>query len=110
MSLRGTRDVKDNYQLFRLTGLMDAFSEGTFRKVVGGYIEEEKSPKHIIFDLSQIDLPNGIESGLQQALRILKNIPDIATIIFDETDVVRHPIVAKIVAAYDNESKKNNVR
>jgi phosphate starvation-inducible PhoH-like protein len=57
-------------------------------------------------DLSQIDLPNGIESGLNQALRILKNIPDIAFITFDETDIVRHPIVAKIVVAYDKETKK----
>ncbi len=61
-------------------------------------------------DLSQIDLPAGIESGLHQALRILKDIPDIATIIFDETDVVRHPIVAKIVTAYDKESKPTNAR
>lgn len=57
-------------------------------------------------DLTQIDLPTGIESGLSQAMRILKNIPDIAFIVFDETDIVRHPIVSKIVVAYDKEMKK----
>ena len=56
-------------------------------------------------DLSQIDLPFGIESGLKQAVRILKNVQDIAFIVFDEKDVVRHPIVSKIVAAYDKEIK-----
>lgn len=70
MSLRGTREVKDNYQLFRLTGLMDAFSEGTFRKVVSGYIEEEKSPKHIILDLSQIDFVDS--SGLGALVQLVK--------------------------------------
>lgn len=56
-------------------------------------------------DLSQIDLPPGIESGLNQAARILKSIQDIQFIVFDEKDVVRHPIVSKIVAAYGKEAK-----
>lgn len=59
-------------------------------------------------DLTQIDLPSGIESGLKQAVRILKDIPDIAFIIFDQNDVVRHPIVSKIVMAYDKEAKLSN--
>ena len=61
-------------------------------------------------DLSQIDLPSGVESGLHQALRILKDIPDIAAIVFNETDVARHPLVGKIVTAYDKESKPTNAR
>ncbi len=61
-------------------------------------------------DLSQIDLPNGIESGLNEAARILKNIPDIAFITFDEDDIVRHPIVSKIVVAYEKETKLRNAR
>lgn len=61
-------------------------------------------------DLSQIDLPNGIESGLNEAARILKNISDIAFITFDENDIVRHPIVSKIVIAYDKETKLRNAR
>jgi phosphate starvation-inducible protein PhoH and related proteins len=58
-------------------------------------------------DITQIDLPYGIESGLNQATRILKDIPDIAFINFDESDIVRHPIVSKIVVAYDKESKND---
>ncbi|WP_027254909.1 anti-sigma factor antagonist [Planktothrix agardhii] len=68
VSLRGTRDVKDNYQIFRLTGLMDAFSEGTFRKLVSIYIET--GPKHIILDLSQIDFVDS--SGLGALVQLVK--------------------------------------
>lgn len=56
-------------------------------------------------DLTQIDLPSGIESGLNNAMRILKNVPDIAFINFNETDVVRHPMVSKIVSAYAKAEK-----
>lgn len=59
-------------------------------------------------DLSQIDLPAGIESGLSHATRLLKDVPDIAFINFNETDVVRHPIVAKIVSAYAKAEQKND--
>jgi phosphate starvation-inducible PhoH-like protein len=61
-------------------------------------------------DLSQIDLPIGIESGLKQAAKILKNISDIAFINFDENDIVRHPVVSKIVVAYDKEAKLSDAR
>ncbi|MBA2749399.1 MAG: STAS domain-containing protein [Tatlockia sp.] len=66
--MRGTREVKDNYQLFRLTGLLDAFSEPTFRKVIGKYIEE--GPIHIILDLSQIDFVDS--SGLGALVQLAK--------------------------------------
>lgn len=56
-------------------------------------------------DLTQIDLPSGVESGLNNAMRILKNVPDIAFINFNETDVVRHPMVSKIVSAYAKAEK-----
>lgn len=52
-------------------------------------------------DLSQIDLPNGILSGLKDALRTLMEIEDISFITFQDTDVVRHSLVSKIVRAYD---------
>ena len=61
-------------------------------------------------DLSQIDLPPGVESGLHQAISILKDIPEIDIITFNENDVVRHPIVAKIVQAYDKKSKSTYAR
>ena len=60
-------------------------------------------------DLTQIDLPRGVPSGLKNAKEILKNIADIDFIFFDERDVVRHPLVAKIVHAYDRYDKKNRL-
>lgn len=53
-------------------------------------------------DMSQIDLPNNVTSGLVQAQRILRNIPGIATVQFDKRDIVRHKLVQKIVDAYDH--------
>ena len=68
VSLRGTREVKNNYQLFRLTGLLDAFSEATFRKVLSKCIDE--GPKHLILDLSQIDFVDS--SGLGALVQLVK--------------------------------------
>ncbi|MFB2835561.1 STAS domain-containing protein [Floridanema evergladense] len=68
VSLRGTKDVQDNYQLFRLTGLLDAFSEPNFRKAIANCIEE--GPKNIILDLSQIDFVDS--SGLGALVQIAK--------------------------------------
>ena len=68
MSLRGTREVKDNYQLFRLTGLLDAFSEPTFRKVMDKCVEE--GPKNLILDLSKIDFVDS--SGLGALVQLVK--------------------------------------
>ncbi len=52
-------------------------------------------------DVSQIDLPRGTESGLIDAERVLRRVKGIATTHFTSADVVRHPIVARIVEAYD---------
>lgn len=68
VSLRGTREVRKNCQLFRLTGLLDAFSEPTFRKVLGNKIDE--GPKHVILDLSQIDFVDS--SGLGALVQLAK--------------------------------------
>jgi anti-anti-sigma factor len=68
VSLRGTREVRDNCQLFRLTGLLDAFSEPTFRKVLSSKIDE--GPKNIILDLSQIDFVDS--SGLGALVQLAK--------------------------------------
>jgi|TARA_B110000438_G_C15772570_1_gene632582 phosphate starvation-inducible protein PhoH and related proteins len=51
-------------------------------------------------DPSQIDLPNKNQSGLIQSQNILKNIKEISIINFDHNDVIRHPLVTKIVEAY----------
>ena len=51
-------------------------------------------------DLTQIDLPKNIESGLAHAVRVVNGTEDIGVIDFDSTDVVRHPLVRKIIEAY----------
>ncbi|CAM3886787.1 PhoH family protein [Geobacillus sp. FSL K6-0789] len=52
-------------------------------------------------DISQVDLPKGVESGLSVAKRILASISGIAFVFLEQSDVVRHPLVAKIINAYD---------
>ncbi len=55
-------------------------------------------------DITQIDLPSGRISGLIEALRVVNGIEGIATIHFDERDVVRHLLVQRIVKAYESYS------
>ncbi len=57
-------------------------------------------------DLSQVDLPRGVISGLRDALDTLKNVSNISAVTFNATDVVRHGLVAKIVKAYEEKSKR----
>ncbi|MBP5325421.1 MAG: PhoH family protein [Pseudobutyrivibrio sp.] len=57
-------------------------------------------------DQTQKDLPNGQKSGLDDAMKILKNIEDIKVCTLDSKDVVRHPLVQKIVNAYEVYEKK----
>jgi len=52
-------------------------------------------------DLSQVDLPNGVTSGLRDAVETLEGLPGIGITRFQSADVVRHPLVARIVDAYD---------
>lgn len=68
VSLRGTRDVRENYQIFRLTGLLDAFSEPVFRKVMTKCLDEP--PVNIILDLSKIDFVDS--SGLGVLVQLAK--------------------------------------
>ena len=55
-------------------------------------------------DLTQVDLPKGFESGLNEASKILKKIKEIRFVYFTSKDVVRHNLVQKIVDAYDDKS------
>jgi phosphate starvation-inducible PhoH-like protein len=57
-------------------------------------------------DITQMDLPKGQSSGLVEARRILADVRGLAFTDFDATDVVRHPLVARIVAAYEKNGKK----
>lgn len=58
-------------------------------------------------DLSQIDLPNKKESGLLHALAVLNKVPGVAAVQFTGEDVVRHPLVKNIIAAYEKWDKKH---
>ncbi len=57
-------------------------------------------------DLSQIDLPSGTKSGLKDALEAVEGIDGLGVARFSEVDVVRHPLVARIVGAYDARDRK----
>ena len=61
-------------------------------------------------DKSQKDLAPGMKSGLDVAERVLKKIKDISFITLDGKDVVRHPLVQKIVEAYEDYEKKQNTK
>ena len=62
-------------------------------------------------DLTQTDLPRGVTSGLIEATRILKNVPEIGFVEFTEQDVVRHGLVSNIVKAYEQaKAAENNAR
>jgi phosphate starvation-inducible PhoH-like protein len=52
-------------------------------------------------DVTQIDLPTGRRSGLIDAVEVLKGVEGISFVQFDETDVVRHSLVQRIVKAYE---------
>ena len=66
-----------------------------------------KNAKFIITgDPSQVDLPPKQQSGLKESMQILKNIDEIGFVHLTEEDVVRHPVVKKIIVAYNNSEKK----
>ena len=58
-------------------------------------------------DPGQIDLPRRVTSGLKEALLILKNVKGVGMIYLDDKDVVRHPLVKKMIAAYKDIENRN---
>lgn len=58
-------------------------------------------------DITQIDLPGGVKSGLKDAVKILKNIEGLAITQLTNRDVVRHPLVQKIIAAYERSERRD---
>ncbi|HAU1181547.1 TPA: PhoH family protein [Legionella pneumophila] len=57
-------------------------------------------------DITQVDLPKGIDSGLAHAIQLFRHFPDISIHTFTSREVVRHPLVSKIVDCYDNEMER----
>ncbi|HEX4569527.1 MAG TPA: PhoH family protein [Dongiaceae bacterium] len=70
----------------------------------------EKSRMAVTGDLSQIDLPPGQRSGLQDAVDTLSGVDGIGMVHFTEVDIVRHPLVTRIVRAYDARDAKSKPR
>ena len=65
----------------------------------------EGSKMVITGDITQIDLPRGIDSGLKDAAKILKEVEDISFVTLTERDVVRHELVQRIVLAYEKHKR-----
>jgi phosphate starvation-inducible PhoH-like protein len=80
-------DEAQNTTAMQMKMFLTRMGEGT-RMVVTG-------------DLSQVDLPTGVRSGLRDALDTVEGIQGISVVRFGQRDVVRHPLVAAIVGAYD---------
>lgn len=59
-------------------------------------------------DVTQVDLPKGKRSGLRHAVEVLKDVPGLGFTFFDAGDVVRHPLVQRIVKAYDQYDVRND--
>lgn len=59
-------------------------------------------------DVTQIDLPRSVQSGLLQALRILRPVKGIGIIEYEKKDIVRHPLVQRIVEAYESHEKNSD--
>ena len=57
-------------------------------------------------DVTQIDLPHSVRSGLLNAMRILKGVKGIGVIEYEKKDIVRHPLVQRIVDAYEHREKE----
>jgi phosphate starvation-inducible PhoH-like protein len=70
----------------------------------------ENSRMIVTGDPTQVDLPTGQTSGLADAVRLLEGVEGIAVVNFTAADVVRHELVARIVAAYDREAAKKRER
>ena len=58
-------------------------------------------------DTTQIDLPSGYPNGLDDAMRVLRDIPGISTVSLQETDIVRNPLVQKIIMAYNARERRH---
>jgi phosphate starvation-inducible PhoH-like protein len=84
-------DEAQNTTPLQMKMFLTRFGEGS-RMVVTG-------------DPTQIDLPAGAQSGLIHANELLEGVDGIAHIRFNESDIVRHPLVTRIVAAYGRERR-----
>ena len=61
-------------------------------------------------DITQIDLPRSTKSGLRHAIEVLEKVPELSFNYFDSKDIVRHPVVAKVVQAYEEWEVQDKIR
>lgn len=61
-------------------------------------------------DVTQVDLPRGAKSGLRHAIEVLENVPELSFNYFVSKDIVRHPVVAKVVQAYEAWEAQDELR
>lgn len=61
-------------------------------------------------DVTQVDLPRSQKSGLKHAIEVLSAVPELSFNYFDSKDIVRHPVVAKVVQAYEKWEAEDEIR
>ncbi len=100
--MRG-RTIKNSFMLLDEAQNTTAMQMKMFLTRLG-----ENSQMVITGDLSQVDLPGKVKSGLRDAVERLDDIKDIEIVKFKAKDVIRHELVSKIVQAYDTEEEKQD--
>lgn len=86
-------DEAQNATTMQMKMFLTRMGEGSYMAITG--------------DPSQIDLPRNVPSGLVEAEKVLRNVKGIGFTYFKTEDIVRHPMVAKIITAYDKHAKSN---
>ena len=61
-------------------------------------------------DVTQVDLPRSQKSGLKHAIEVLSDVKELSFNYFDSKDIVRHPVVAKVVQAYEKWEAEDEIR
>jgi len=67
----------------------------------------QRSRMVVTGDVTQVDLPRSVPSGLVHAARVLEGTPGIAFCLFQKSDIIRHPIVQRVVDAYEREERRS---
>jgi phosphate starvation-inducible PhoH-like protein len=88
-------DEAQNTTAMQMKMFLTRMGEGSYMAITG--------------DPTQVDLPRGVTSGLVEALRVLESVEEIGVVRFSSSDVVRHPMVARIIDAYDRAGATGSV-
>ncbi|MDE5667557.1 MAG: PhoH family protein [Clostridia bacterium] len=112
---RGTIEVAP-LAYMRGRTLSDAFiildeAQNTTREQMKMFLTRlgDNSKMVVTGDITQIDLPDGKKSGLEHAVSVLKDVDGISVVYLSDKDVVRNPLVMKIVRAYDADGRRKKI-